>query len=146
MKKAVYSLFVDGIPKPQPRPRRARNGGVYNPRTAAAWKAEVKAVFMGGSSNPLTGPVCLQVCFFMPRPKKMKSGEIGLIPHVKKPDLDNLLKSTMDAMTEAGVWRDDAQVFALAAGKWYGRGSRTGARIIVETETAVQGPPQGAEG
>jgi len=36
-----------------------------------------------------------------------------------KPDIDNLLKSTMDALSQAGVWRDDAQVVAVVASKRY---------------------------
>ena len=134
MRKAIHHLFVNGVPLAQPRPRRAKNGGVYNPPTADAWKAEVKATFRRDCRPLITGPVHLRVSFFMPRPKKMKAGEIEKIPHVKKPDTDNLLKSTMDAMTEARVWQDDAQVYAIEVGKWYARENKTGAQIIVEAD------------
>jgi Holliday junction resolvase RusA-like endonuclease len=53
-------------------------------------------------------------------------------PPCKKPDVDNLLKSTMDTMTEAEVWKNDALVFATSVEKWYAR-KKTGAQIIVET-------------
>ena len=134
--RSVYYLFVNGIPKAQPRPRMAANGHAYNPSNADSWKAEVAAAFMLCRRPPIAAPVHLRVSFFLPRPKKMKGGEDRSIPHVKKPDVDNLLKSTMDAMTEANVWKDDALVFATSAHKWYAaRGGKTGAQIIVEIIT-----------
>ena len=55
----------------------------------------------------------------------------------KRPDLDKLLRSTMDAMTCAGVWRDDALVHIIHARKhystyranWYA----AGVRIVLST-------------
>lgn len=140
MKKTVYCLFVNGIPKAQPRPRRARNGGVYNPPAADAWKAEIKAAFMRAMVRPaaIDGPAILRVNFYLPVLRGMKNAESR--PCVKKPDADNLLKSTMDAMTRAGVRTDDNLVFDCRVEKRYAADSRTGAQIIVETETAGQGP------
>lgn len=43
-----------------------------------------------------------------------------LIPHVERPDADNLVKSILDSMTRAGVWTDDAQVFDVRVRKWRG--------------------------
>ena len=71
--------------------------------------------------------------FFLPRPKSLKDTG-SFIPHVKKPDADNLLKSTMDALTEIKVWQDDAQVYAIEASKYYGN-EKTGAQIIIEERT-----------
>jgi Holliday junction resolvase RusA-like endonuclease len=130
--KTVFQLFVNGMPKAQPRPRMAANGHVYNPDAADAWKEEIKAAFLPFLRSPITEPVSLRVSFFLPRPKAMKGKEEICIPHVKKPDLDNLLKACMDAMTNAGVWQDDALVFATNASKWYARRNKTGAQIIVE--------------
>jgi Holliday junction resolvase RusA-like endonuclease len=129
----MYHLFVNGIPKAQPRPRMASNNHVYNPPAADAWKAEVKAAFLQCRRDTITAAVRLRVNFFMSRPKSMKAGTIENVPHVKKPDLDNLLKAVMDAMTEARVWKDDALVYETEAKKWYAR-DKTGAQIIVETE------------
>jgi Holliday junction resolvase RusA-like endonuclease len=128
--KTVYHLFVSGVPKAQPRPRMAANGHVFNPKSADAWKNEVFASFVSCRRPTITEPVCLRVSFFMPRPKGMKANEDRKIPHVKKPDVDNLLKAVMDAMTTAKVWNDDALVYATEAGKWYA--AKTGAQIIVE--------------
>lgn len=53
-------------------------------------------------------------------------GETGetLLPHVERPDADNLVKSLLDSMTRAGVWADDAQVYDLRVRKRRGRRPR----------------------
>jgi Holliday junction resolvase RusA-like endonuclease len=134
MKTVIYHLFVRGVPKAQPRPRMTTSGHVYNPDTATAWKELIQASFMQVRKQAITLPVHLKVSFFLPRPKRMADEEAHRsIPHVHKPDVDNLLKAVMDSMTEAGVWKDDALVFATEAAKWYAQGDKTGAQIIVET-------------
>ena len=44
--------------------------------------------------------------------------------------LDKALRATFDALTEAGIWRDDKLVAQVTASKVYG--DRPGARIHVE--------------
>jgi Holliday junction resolvase RusA-like endonuclease len=110
----------------------AASGHVYNPSSADAWKEEIKAAFRPYKKPAITGPVFLQVCFYLPCPKDMKGAGERNIPHAKKPDTDNLLKAVMDAMTEVGVWKDDAQVYRTDTGKYYAR-KKTGAQVIVET-------------
>lgn len=131
--KTIYQIFVEGTPKPQPRPRMARNGHVYNPHTADSWKDEIKAAFLSCRKKTITGPVRLTVRFSIPLPKGMKMANSVPIPHVKKPDTDNLLKSTMDSLTDIGVWEDDSQVYEILVGKYY-TGRKTGAQIVIDTE------------
>ena len=40
-------------------------------------------------------------------------------PTTSRPDIDNLAKSILDGITQAGVWHDDGQVQSLIARKWY---------------------------
>jgi Holliday junction resolvase RusA-like endonuclease len=109
----------------------AANGHVYNPHTADSWKEEIKFSFRPCLKATITTPVHLRLSFFLPKPKSMKdAGGASSIPHAKKPDTDNLLKSTMDALTELKVWEDDALVFAIDASKWHGR--KVGAQVIIE--------------
>lgn len=56
--------------------------------------------------RPLLGPVRLYVMYRFKRPKSRKDGEWK----DTRPDTDNLIKLLKDCMTEAGCWRDDAQV------------------------------------
>jgi len=109
----------------------ASTGHVYNPDSADAWKEEIKASFLSIRRQTIDQPVCLRVSFFMPAPKSMKINADQNVPHGKKPDLDNLLKAVMDAMSNVGVWEDDALVYAVESSKWYTR-KKTGAQIIVE--------------
>lgn len=51
--------------------------------------------------------------FVMPRPmsKRWKRKLMPRYHHQTKPDLDNLAKSTIDALSS--IWRDDAQIAVL---------------------------------
>lgn len=128
--KTMYQIFVSGIPKAQPRPRMAGNGRVYNPHSADAWKGEIKAAFIACWRGAIADPVSLKAVFYLPMPKRPKNaGECTA--HAVKPDLDNLLKAAMDAMTSARVWEDDSQVYKIESEKRYSP-SMTGAQIIIE--------------
>jgi Holliday junction resolvase RusA-like endonuclease len=139
MGKEIYNLFVKGVPKAQPRPRMTANGHVYNPDSADEWKEEIRCAFIDCRRPTITKPVRLKVYFFMPVPKGMKivCKDGRYMPHVKKPDTDNLLKSVMDALTETRVWKDDALVYWTEAIKFYAANENyhedTGAKIIIET-------------
>jgi Holliday junction resolvase RusA-like endonuclease len=124
----MYEVFVEGVPKPQPRPRVTRRGHVYTPSTADAWKNAVKTAFMFRLKPKISIPVYLSVHFYLPCPKRVKPDAV--MPHTGKPDIDNLLKSTMDALTVAGVWEDDTQVIQTAAEKHYAE-EKTGAWISI---------------
>jgi crossover junction endodeoxyribonuclease RusA len=112
------TLVIHGTPAPQPRVRAYRRGehaGVYTPDSAAAWKSQVTLAAIPHRGRFATGPLQLYVEFYLPRPQAHKNDDYVVV----KPDLDNLLKSTMDALTNAGVWHDDAQVAAIVSTKRY---------------------------
>jgi len=92
-----------------------------NPRTKS-WRVEVAGAAREALSMMdlamLTGPVELYVCFWRSRPKG-HFGRRGLLPSAlkyptTKPDIDKLARAVLDALTDV-VYRDDAQVVALAA-------------------------------
>jgi Holliday junction resolvase RusA-like endonuclease len=125
----MFKLWVPGTPLPQPRPR-ARAiwkagkpvAHVYNPSTADPWKREVRAIvaegLAAGRIEKINGPVHLVMHFALPAPKMLAAQvEQGMVWGYKKPDIDNLVKSTMDAME--GCWHDDAQVVSFVAMKRY---------------------------
>lgn len=98
-----------GLPKPQPRPRfNAKTGRVYNPGTAAKWRESVAwaaGLAMKGH-GPFAGPVAVTLAF--------------TLPDDRLADLDNLCKSTLDALVEAGVMLNDNAVVDLHATKAIG--------------------------
>lgn len=134
------AITVRATPAAQPRAKAARIGAfvrMYTPSTAEAWKSAVKdAVHKITNGRVLfTGPVVIDWTFYLPRPKKLyrKSDPDGPIPHGSKPDFDNLAKSTSDAITDVGAWRDDSQVFDARIRKFYcAKDCGPWARIVIE--------------
>lgn len=71
---------------------------------------------------PLEGPLRLSITFALPRPKgHFGTGRNTALLRASaprypagKPDLSKLARSTEDALTDAGLWRDDAQVVAYS--------------------------------
>ena len=90
------------------------------------WRAAIvdSAVQAQGEQEPMHGPVEVMVVFFFQRLAShiKKDGTVkDNAPHYKdtRPDLDKLIRSILDACTEAGVWIDDSQVVMLGASKEY---------------------------
>ena len=116
MKKSrtPISLTVHGTPEPQARPRYG-SGHFFSPKTV--WWHKVQfAARLNRPKPALEGPVHLILSFYMPRPK---SAPQSIVWHRTRPDIDNLAKAVMDAMTTAGWWLDDGQVAVLEASKQY---------------------------
>ena len=63
------------------------------------------------------GPVSLRVVFTIRKPKSAPKRR-RTWPD-RTPDLDKLIRSTGDALTQAGVWEDDARIVRLVATKCY---------------------------
>ena len=138
----TFTIFVLGLPTGQPRIKAASRGKfvtIYTPKKvknattgkyhthpaevwgqaiAEAWKAEAPAM------PKISVPVCLTLCFHMPRPKSHfnSKGDLKATApswYEKKPDADNLAKCVMDRMSTLGVWDDDDQVVILKVSKNY---------------------------
>lgn len=116
-----------GLPKAQPRAKaciRGKRAGVYDPGTANDWKSIVRAAALEEWDRvQFTEAIMVSVTFFMPRPKSHYTKK-GLKPDApyyvtSKPDLDNLEKALLDALTNIGLWRDDAQVVSVKKMKAY---------------------------
>lgn len=72
----------------------------------------------------------MTISFLMPRPKSLAK---SVSAHVKKPDLDKLIRSTLDGIGDAGViWGDDSQVGILVSAKRYALSDETtGATVTI---------------
>jgi Holliday junction resolvase RusA-like endonuclease len=70
---------------------------------------------------PFAGPIRLELTFVLQRPKMLcrKSDPRERMPHTKRPDVDNLIKGTLDGLSLAGFWVDDAQVYRCVTVKEY---------------------------
>ncbi len=154
------SFFVPGIPKAQPRPRAfARKFGdkwaarVYDAGTAECWKSQIAAAARPHlPKHPISGPVSVQITYYMPRPKShyrtgKYSNELRADAprfHIVKPDAQNCSKGSFDALTQIGMWQDDCQICQESAAKIYaGFGQPTGADITIRPLDALAVAQQG---
>jgi len=113
----LYNLYIKGGAKAAAPPRAGQSGRFYNPDTAEDWKQQVRASFICvREDESLDVPLTVEMDFYLPRPKVFRQPTNA---HYRKPDIDNLLKSTLDAISEAGVWKDDARVHKVITAKYY---------------------------
>lgn len=117
-------------PVEQARPRAVRFGtGVrmYDPKKVATFKRQLgmlaKQQMLDRGLEPLDGP--LEVCMEFYRPvqasisKKERVRRLsGFHRPTVKPDLDNYIKSTSDALNGI-LWADDDLIISLEAKKFY---------------------------
>lgn len=151
----VYDQLEEYVPHSKPRIRK--------PWDAARWKAAIQEqvrqarIIRGPVTGkttyrePVEGPVLCDMTFYFPRTQEMLGDTFRWgrddFPYVGKPDVDNLQKLVLDAITQAGwyeirgvlikeplVWLDDAQVCDAQVQKRYcGERGQPGVKIIVES-------------
>lgn len=130
------SFRAYGTPKGQPRVRRSKSGGVYTPDSAKEWKEAIQLeanIRTRLHCSRIEGAVRVDERFFFPCPARLeRESALRLIPHAAKPDRDNCDKVVLDALTQIGAFKDDAQVAAGVIEKWYARPSEEpGAEIHI---------------
>jgi len=137
----MIEVDVIGTPAPQGSKRGLVIGDravlVESSKNVKPWREAVKQAVMLAyparerrSPTLLLGPVALEVCFRIAKPKKPRYESPGT-----KPDVDKLLRSTLDALKDAGVYEDDSRVVSVLAYKVFageeGESSLPGAAIKV---------------
>lgn len=116
---------VIGTPAPQGSKRHVGNGFmVESSKANAPWRSAVaskarEAAIDSGLTEPLTGPLILEVTFrhAMPKSRNKTTRAIGTAVKTTAPDLDKLVRSVGDALTESGVIGDDALICQISASK-----------------------------
>jgi Holliday junction resolvase RusA-like endonuclease len=89
-----------------------------------AFKAAVQMAAREAYRGPvIDAPLAVRVIAVFPRPKGMvwKSKPMPRLLKVSKPDVDNCIKSLLDALNGI-LFRDDAQVCQLRIEKWIAAG------------------------
>lgn len=121
-----------GVPAPQGSKRVVRghlidaNAPRLRPWRALMTEAAITAMAASGHPTPTLVPVAVSARFYFPHPKgHYGTGRNAEILRARapqyvavRPDLDKLVRALLDALTGV-VWRDDAQVVSLRAGKEY---------------------------
>lgn len=130
----MVNKFVPGIPAPQGSKKYVghRNGRpvlIESSKKVQPWRTAVAGVFSYTNQQPIDAPVSVTIEFVMPRPKSLPK---KIIHHIRKPDLDKLIRSTLDALSGT-AYVDDNRVNKITATKRYQQpGEQTGAHITVK--------------
>ena len=129
MSAAARSFWVAGTPAPQGSKRHVGRGIlVESSKLVKPWREAVKwAALSAPEQIALPGPVAVDIVFHLKRPKSAKADALP----ATRPDLDKLIRSTLDGLTEAAVFEDDARVCRLLCEKVYALDGRCGAFIAV---------------
>lgn len=113
----MTTVFVEGEPAPQgskkafTNPKTGKTILVESSAKVKPWRAAVAAAY---PQEPLDGPVMVSIEFLLRRPKSVRRD----LPFVQ-PDLDKLIRSTLDGLT-GRAYHDDAQVVRFGTvGKSY---------------------------
>lgn len=114
---------VEGDPVGKQRPRFAR-GRTYTPKKSVDYESLIASQALSAMcpSLPLETPVAVYIYINHAIPasysKKRKKACLSCLERPKKPDLDNVAKSFLDAMNGI-VYKDDVQVVSLHVTKRY---------------------------
>ena len=117
---ALITFTILGTSVPKARPRTTKRGNraiMYTPDKTKNFENYVK--LMAAQHAPkelLTSALEVRLDFLFQRPKSLPK---KIRYHTKKPDIDNLAKSVMDAL-EGIIYVNDAQVISLRVTKDYG--------------------------
>lgn len=124
--KRAIQFTVYGHPEPKGSTRAFIPKGWKRPVITTAnakakpWHQQVAGTafeaIKGGIAYPRPTPVCLNLRFYLCRPKSLSK---KLLFHTKKPDVDKLVRLVSDALTGI-AWEDDSQLSGISAVKCYG--------------------------
>ncbi len=141
-RQTCVSFVINTAPIPKGRPRFSRhhatkNVVAYTPKRTKDYEAQVYEAAKPHFHEPITEPSHIYIEAIFPRPKRLmaKRHPDGLIPHDKRPDLDNLAKAVMDGI--GPLLSDDAIITKMTASKYYaerGGEARTLVTIITNHE------------
>lgn len=145
---APLVITVLGKPITQGSKVKGRYGNIRddNAETLHPWRVQVTAAAVDALSGRarITGACEVSVWFYFERPashfgtgrnaQQLKDNAPAYPDNVKSGDIDKLQRALFDALTAAGVWKDDSLVARVYAEKlWTGGAGMTipGARIHV---------------
>lgn len=133
----MLNFYFNIKPKSCPRPRLSQ-GHTYMPKQYKEFKESLELLARTqmreqGFGFPISCPVKISVVFGFETPKSWsKKKAENAFYHSSKPDLDNLVKSVLDAFNGV-VWTDDALVAEIHAAKLWRKDESF---ILAEVEIA----------
>jgi Holliday junction resolvase RusA-like endonuclease len=118
----MLTVIAYGTPAPQGSKRLVGRDGkgrgilVESIAKVRPWREAVKFAALEVAGR-VAGAVSVQMTFTMPKPKS--APKTRKTWPATRPDLSKLVRSTEDALTDAGAWEDDARVVYCIASKVY---------------------------
>lgn len=121
----LVSFEILGVPAPQGSHTTITVGGKARVIPAGsksgrakhkAWRTAVAETARDvADERPHDGPLQLTVTFRLPMPKSRPAAarRAGIWPHSVKPDIDKVLRSTLDGLSDGGLIADDARICAV---------------------------------
>jgi crossover junction endodeoxyribonuclease RusA len=94
------------------------------------WRNAVVAAVVDAKVPRLEGAVQVVVTFYLPRPKSEPKRWTW---PARRPDLDKLLRATLDGLADGSAFADDAQVVIVHAVKVWADDRGSGASVQVES-------------
>jgi len=119
METVKFTVPGDPVAKGRPRVVTNANGDTrtYTPTKTVNAEARILQAWADAGQPQIAGdvPIVIWVYFYLRKPKSAPKKRV--YPHYK-PDLDNLLKLVLDALT-GWMWVDDKQIVNIATYKRY---------------------------
>lgn len=132
------TFFVEGTPAPQGSKRHVGNGRLIEAsKLVKPWRDAITAT---ANANNITqhhnDDTHIIITFYLRRPKShyTSKGDIkhnAPQHHTTRPDLDKLVRSTLDGLVQANVLPDDSIITRIKAFKKYADPQPTGAIITI---------------
>lgn len=124
---------VDGKPQGKGRPRLGKQH-TYTPKRTVDYERKVKESYVDATNHTFgKSPVKAEILAVFAVPKSTRKSLIGrmisgLIKCIKRPDVDNIAKSILDALNGIAYY-DDSQVYKLTVEKVYGTDDKVIVRL-----------------
>ena len=138
----AVTFDVPGVPAPKGSARAIRRGGYAvlvasgsdaNQSAQRAWAAAVGWSARAARVPLLTCPVAVHCVFRFARPVSHTRAQRASQAHTHKPDVDKLLRCTLDALTGIAYADDRQCVDVRGVKRWCAEGEAPGAMIEVRT-------------
>lgn len=133
-------FFVHGTPKAWKRPGRNRKtGAIFTMPQDKTWRGSIWGqAGKYAPESPLTEPLAVYLDFRFAIPRSWpawKRAAAESRPAKKRPDIDNLSKSVLDAL-KGLFYADDDQICRLNVGRWWTLGD-CGVQVSMKTLPAL---------
>lgn len=132
-----FTFEIEPVPQLRPRVSSRPYVRVYDPPKVKQFKRILRSLAVNQYARPpLIGPLSVSLTFYRPVQKSISQSErerrlSNRSKPVVKPDTDNYIKSTLDALNGV-LWHDDSQIVKITGEKRY---SETG-KIIISVKPA----------